>query len=74
MIGLRDVSFVLSLFAGLFLLAAGVAWYRIIRKPDRDPPTRKNVRRGGRASMVIVVAFGLSLLAAAVAILGWIQR
>lgn len=71
---MRDTSLVLSLFAGLFLIVAGVAWFRIIRKPDRVPPTKKNVKRGNLAAMVIVVAFGISLVAALVAIVGWIQR
>ena len=71
---MRETSFVLSLFAGLFLVAAGIAWFKIIRKPDRVPPTRKNLRRGDRAAMIIVIAFGFSVVAAVVAIVGWIQR
>lgn len=70
---MRYTSFVLSLFAALFLVAAAIAWFRIIRKPDRVPPTRKNVTRGNRAAMAIIFAFGLSVVAAVVAIIGWIQ-
>lgn len=71
---MRDTSFVLSLFAVLFLVVATVAWFRIIRRPDREPPTAKNLKRGASAAMLIIVAFLLSLVAAGVAIVGWIQR
>lgn len=71
---MRDTSFVLSLIAGLFLTVAAVAWFRIIRKPDRVPPTEKNLKRGNMAAMIIVVAFAFSVVAALVAVVGWIQR
>ena len=70
---MRDTSFILSLFAGVLLIVAAVAWFRIIRKPDRVPPTQKNVKRGNRAAIAIVLAFGVSAVAALVAIIGWIQ-
>ena len=70
---MRDISFILAVFAILFLLVAGLAWFRIIRKPDQEPPSKKDIKRGGSAAMVIVIAFLLSLVAALVAIVGWIQ-
>lgn len=70
---MRDISFILAIFAILFLLVAALAWFRIIRKPDQEPPTKQDVKRGGSAAMVIVIAFLLSLVAAVVAIVGWIQ-
>ena len=71
---MRDFSFFLAIFAVLFLAVAAIAWFRIIRKPDQDPPTKKDIKRGGSAAMVIVIAFVLSAFAAAVAIVGWFQR
>jgi hypothetical protein len=71
---MRDTSFIIALVALLFLGVAALAWFRIIRKPDQQPPTRKDDRRGGRAAMVIVVGFGLSALAAIIAVIGWILR
>lgn len=69
---MRDVSFFLAVFAVLFLIGAVVAWFRIVRKPDQHPPTATDLRRGGSAAMVLVIAFGLSAVAAVIAIVGWI--
>ena len=71
---MRDTSFVIAVLALLFLGLAGLAWFQIIRKPDQQPPTSKDDRRGSRAAMVIFVGFGLSLLAAVIAVIGWIMR
>jgi ABC-type Fe3+-siderophore transport system permease subunit len=71
---MRDASFLLAVFAMLFLAVAGLAWFRIIRKPDKQPPTKKDVKRGGSAAMIIFIAFGLSAAAAVTAIIGWFQR
>ena len=53
---------------------AGIAWWKIARKPDEQPPTRDNLRRGNSAAKAIVIAFALSAVAAVVAIFGWFQR
>ena len=71
---LRDTSYIVAIIGALFLAVAGVAWWRIARKPDEEPPTEKNIKRGGSAAMIIVVAFGLSVVAAAFAVFGWFQR
>jgi hypothetical protein len=64
---LRDISYWLSLPAAVLLILALVAWFRILRKPDHRPPSRKEVRRGGRAAMVIWAALALRVAAALVA-------
>lgn len=71
---MRDASYVVALFAVLFLLVGAVAWRRIVRKPDANPPTEKNKERSNSAAMVIVVGFLLSAVAAFVALFGWFQR
>lgn len=71
---MRDTSYIVGIIGALFLTVAALAWWRIARKPDREPPTEKNIKRGNSAAMVIVVAFLLSALAAVVAVLGWFQR
>ena len=71
---MRDFSYLVALFGILFLAVAGVAWWRIVRKPDAKPPTEKDTRRANSAAMVIVIAFLLSAVAAVVAIVGWFQR
>jgi uncharacterized membrane protein YidH (DUF202 family) len=68
-----DLSHFLALFGVLFLAVAVLAWWRILRKPDADPPTKKNNQRSESAAMVIVIAFLLSAVGAVVAIIGWIQ-
>jgi hypothetical protein len=68
--GLRDISYLLSIPAALLFILALVAWFRILRKPDHVPPTRKDVKRGGSAAMVVWAALALSLAAAVVAAVG----
>jgi hypothetical protein len=71
---MRDTSYIVGIIGALFLTVAALAWWRIARKPDQEPPTEKNIERGNSAAVVIVVAFLLSASAAAVAIIGWFQR
>ena len=71
---MRDLSYLIGLFGIAFLALAGVAWWRIIRKPDQVPPTAKNERRSGRAAKMVVIAFGLCAAAAFVALVGMIAR
>jgi hypothetical protein len=70
---MRNISYLLSLPAALLFILALVAWFRILRKPDHRPPSRKEVRRGGRAAMVIWAALAVSVAAALVAAVAWIQ-
>ena len=71
---MRDTSYIVAIIGALFLAVAGVAWWRIARIPDEEPPTEKNIKRGSSAAMVVVVAFLLSAVAAAFAVFGWFQR
>jgi hypothetical protein len=72
--GLREISYWLSLPAAVLLIVALVAWFRILRKPDHRPPSRNEVRRGGRAAMVIWTALALSVAATLVAGIARIER
>jgi cytochrome bd-type quinol oxidase subunit 1 len=67
---MRDTSYVVGLFAVLFLVVAAVAGYRILRTPDQKPPTEQDAKRASSAAMVIVIAFLLSAVAAGFALLG----
>lgn len=67
---MRDASYIVALFGVIFLVVAGIAWWRIARSPAGIPPTVKDSKRASFAAMVIVVAFLLSALAAAIALLG----
>ncbi|QNM82388.1 hypothetical protein H8M03_10260 [Sphingomonas sabuli] len=67
---MRDASFALAILASLFLAAGIVAGIRMLRKPDSSPPTKRNLERSSKAAMVIVIAFGLSAVAAVMALGG----
>ena len=54
---LRDTSYVVAVIGALFLAVAGVAWWRIARKPDEEPSTEKNIKRGNSAALIVVIAF-----------------
>ena len=69
-----SISYFVAFFGALFLLVAVIAWSRILRKPDANPPTKKNDRRSESAAMVIVIAFVLSAIAAVVGVIGFVQR
>lgn len=71
---MREVSYVVALFGVLFLALAVAAWWRILHKPDQEPPTEKNARRSDSAAMIVVIAFGLCAVAALVAIAGMFLR
>lgn len=67
---MRDASYIVALLGVIFLAVAGVAWWRIVRSPAKSPPTAKESQRASFAAMVIVIAFLLSAVAAAIALLG----
>ena len=71
---MRDVSYIVALFGILFLVVAGVGYWRIARKPDENPPTKKDSKRASSAATLIVIAFLLSATAAIFAVIGWFQR
>ncbi len=70
---MADLANFLALFGVLFLAVAILAWWRILRKPDAVPPTKKNDQRSESAAMVIVIAFLLSAVGAVLAIIAWIR-
>lgn len=67
---MRDASYIVALLGVIFLVVAGLAWWRIVRSPAETPPTAKDSKRASFAAMVIVIAFLLSAVAAAIALLG----
>ena len=67
---MRDASYIVAVFGVIFLVVAGVAWWRIVRSPAEIPPTAKDSKRASFAAMVIVIAFLLSAVAAVLALLG----
>lgn len=71
---MRNVSYLIGLMGALlFGIAATVRW-RIARTPDATPPTKKNNQRSNRAAMLLFAALLMSVIAAIVAVLGWMGR
>jgi hypothetical protein len=68
---MRDASHIVALAGVLFLVVAALAWWRIYLKPAEKPPTERDSRRANLAAMFIVIAFALSVIAAAFAVFGW---
>lgn len=70
---MREASYIIALFGALFLVVAIVAWLRIFRTSDQQMVSKQGSRRSNPAAMAVVVAFLLCLVAAFVAVVGWIQ-
>lgn len=74
---MRDLSYVLALLAGVFLLAAAISWWRIVREPEQEATEGRigiDSRRVKSAAKTTAIAFGLSGLAAITAVVGWFIR
>jgi len=71
----RELSYVIAIIAGLVLLVAVGAWLRIARRPKNDLVEGEGGKpvsqRATWASGLIVVALGLSGLAACIAVIAW---
>ena len=72
---MRELSYFIAFVAGLALLAAGRAWFKIRRNPKNHltiggggEPENKRLKR---ASGLLLIALGLSGLAAVVAVIAW---
>lgn len=75
---MRDISYVVAFFAALFLFTAAVAWSKIYRNPKTDLTTgggdEPDSKRLKSAAMLTAVSFGLSGLAASLAVMDWFFR
>ena len=73
---MREISYVVALFGGLFLLAAGAAWWRVYSSA-REARAREagiDTRLFGSAAMLTAMAFGLTGIAAILAVAGWFTQ
>lgn len=74
---MRELSYIIAIVAGLVLLVAVGAWVRIVEKPKNDlieGESGKPVsQRATWASRLVVVALGLSGLAACIAVISLIS-
>jgi predicted lysophospholipase L1 biosynthesis ABC-type transport system permease subunit len=70
---MQEVSYIIALIGMVALLASGAAWWNVFRQPQLqsaawrlEQDTRENT-----AAIALVAAFGLSLVAAILAIFAW---
>lgn len=73
---MTELSYVLALLGGLFLLAAAAVWWRVYREASEAEARAAGIdsRLMGSAAMLTSIAFGLSGVAAILAIVGWIAK
>ena len=74
---LREISYVVAFLAGLFLIAAAISWWRVVREPEQEPTEGRvsiDSKRVKSAARTTSIAFGLSGVAAILAALDWMLR
>jgi len=72
---MRDASYVIALIGSLVLLVAIAAWWKILRQPQLVPAAGRLEldTRANSAAIAVLAAFGLSAVAAILAIMGWLS-
>jgi hypothetical protein len=71
----QEISYIIALVGTMALLASGAAWWNALGRPQLQPVAgrlERDTRGANLAAMALVVAFGLSLVAAILAIYAWI--
>lgn len=74
---IRELSYIVAILGGMFLLAAANAWRKIYRKPKGDLTDAMDTPASARlksAGLLTAIALGLSGLAAILGIVGWWNR
>ena len=75
---MRELSYVIAAMAGLVLLAAAGAWFKIARNPKNDltkgAGRKPETKRMRTASRLIAIGLGLSGLALFIAVIAWFLR
>ena len=74
---MREISYILALLAGVFLIAAAISWWRVVREPEQEATEGRvgiDSRRVKSAGKTTAIAFALSGLAAIVAVVSWSIR
>lgn len=68
---MQEVSYIIALIGTLALLASGAAWWNVFHRQQPQPVAgrlEQGARDGNSAAIALVAAFGLSLVAAILAI------
>lgn len=75
---MRAASYLVAFLGALFLLAAAAAWWKIARDPQEEEDAAARVGIGSRrmksAAIATAIAFGLSGVAAMLAVVDWFIR
>ena len=74
---MRVISSLVALCGALFLIAAAVAWWKVVNEPEQEPTAGRVVvdsKRVKAAARITAVAFVLSGVAAILALLDWATR
>ena len=74
---MRELSYIVALLAGVFLLAAALSWWRVVSEPEQDATEGRlgiDSRRVKSAAKTTAIAFALSGGAAITAVVGWFIR
>ena len=74
---MRELSYIVALFSGVFLLAAATAWWRVVREPEQEATAGRigiDSRRVKSAARTTAIAFALSGVAAILAVVDWFVR
>lgn len=70
---MQEISYVIALVGTLMLLASAAAWWNVFRQSQLQPAAGRLEQdtRENTAAIALVAAFGLSLVAAILAIFAW---
>ena len=74
---MRSLSYVIALFSAFFLLAAAAAWWKVVNETEEEPTAGRvgvHSRRVKSAALATAIAFGLSGVAALLAVVDWFMR
>ncbi len=73
---MREVSYIVALVGGLFLIAAAMVWWRVYSEASEAKARAEGIdtRLLSSAAMLTSVALGVSGLAAILAVVSWFLR
>ena len=73
---MQNASYIITAIAALVLLLSGAAWWNSFHQPAPQPIAghlQQDTRRAQAAAITTMAAFGFSVMAAILAITGWLR-
>ena len=74
---MREASYVVAFFSALVLLAAAIAWWKVVSETEEEPTAGRvgvHSKRVKAAARATAIAFALSGIAAILAVVDWFMR